>query len=681
METLQQEFSAESTSSTVPLAERLRYGSSFHQQLVGRIRARLDLGNRHISQRYDDWDRADEHLQLYIDLSRRARKSDRTTDPNKREMPFQRAIVVPIAHAVLQVRLTALMALFSARDPMIQLEGRGPEDVQPAKIFEALTTYDLQQMQSQLVMYGFFKNVEKYGLGIITDSFCVEPGWVQQSIPVQSPIELMIMQALNMPTTQRIWGVTREFVRWEVVDPYMFCPDPRVPGSHIQDMEFIGHGVYRAYTYLLARTQDNGGLYINVEHLRRAAHQRRDQSGRRRSTIHTGSIDLRDTADDRDRGVYLLEHLQVRLVPREWGLGDESRPEIWQFVLAEDAVIVQAERRTNEHGHFSYSVAQTDYDPHNAFAPGMVENLDGFQRLANWLYASHIENTQKVLNDALIYGPSFIEENDLLNPGPGRHVRLSRKGEELVERGMLNIPQMITQLAVTDITAGHLREVQQIYDMVQRMTGINDPASGQPTNTKRTLGEIDRILVSSSRRLATQAHMYDAQAIQPLVLRMIADRQQYTSREQFVRISGRLAQELKQERLLTTRDNIQGNFDYIPVSGTMPPDPERGAESWVDLLTLLSKAPQLIQPGPDGRVLDFRWVFKQFATARGIKDIEDAYIQVMPPGAMQAGVQAGNMIPPGMAPPGGPIPGAGIPGRVVPGGIPGGPPRNGVPRI
>lgn len=666
------------TATQLPMAQRLTYGSSFHQQLVGRIRARLQLSQRHISQRYDDWDRANEHVDLYLDLTRRARKGDRTLDTTKKEMPVERSVVVPMAYAVLQVRLTAMVALFTARDPMIQIEGRGPEDVQAAKMIEALIAYDLQKMGGQMMLYGFLKNAEKYGLGILADSWHRDMGWADQP-PDPRQAFMMMSMGLPPPQPQRAWKITQEYFRADVVDPYEFRPDPRVPGAHVNDMEFIGHRVRKAYTYLLAMSQENGGPYFNIRHLRRAMDQRRQQPGRSRETdLTSSSLDLRETADDADRGVYVLEHLQVRLVPREWQLSEETRPEIWQFVLAGDTVIIQAERRTNAHDKFGYSVAQTHYDPHATFQPGMVENMDGIQRLSNWLYNSHIDNVRKTINDALVYGPSFIEENDLLNPGPGRHVRLTRLGEEMVQQGRMTIQQMFQQLVTVDVTRGHLQEVQQLYDMVQRMTGVNDPAMGQPTDTKRTLGEIERILVSSSRRLAMQAQLYDAQAVQPLAERMIADRQQYTSMEQYIRITGRLAQELKQEHLLTNRRDIQGSFDYIPVSGTMPPDPERTATVWVQLMTMLARAPQLMQPGPDGRALNLRWFLQQVSQAMGIKDIEDAFIQVMPQAQLQGMVQAGNAIPMGGAPPQGRIPGAGIQGPMVPGGIPGGMAVNGV---
>src|SRR5262245_58597581 len=109
------------------IATLLRYGTDLHTEVLNRVVSRVDLASRHIATRYDEWDRVDEHCRLFLDLSRKARKGDKTEDSKKREMPFDRSIVIPMSLSVLLVRLTQLMAIFTNRTPLIQLEGRGPE--------------------------------------------------------------------------------------------------------------------------------------------------------------------------------------------------------------------------------------------------------------------------------------------------------------------------------------------------------------------------------------------------------------------------------------------------------------------------------------------------------------------------------------------------------------------------
>src|SRR5574342_1374529 len=89
----------------IPLKERLLPGSSFHQTMLSRLIARRNLSQTAINKRYDDWNRVDEHVRLFIDLSRRAKEGNGQSNPNMLEMPFKRSIVVPLSYAILQVRM------------------------------------------------------------------------------------------------------------------------------------------------------------------------------------------------------------------------------------------------------------------------------------------------------------------------------------------------------------------------------------------------------------------------------------------------------------------------------------------------------------------------------------------------------------------------------------------------
>jgi len=62
-----------------------------------------------------------------------------------------------------------------------------------------------------------------------------------------------------------------------------------------------------------------------------------------------------------------------------------------------------------------------------------------------------------------------------------------------------------------------------------------------------------------------------------------------------------------------------------------------------------SQLPQLQQPGPDGRILDFRSIFNTIAEKSGISNIDDYYmdVQVMPDQQVADQAQAGNMVPVG----------------------------------
>ena len=645
-----------------PLRKRLEYGTPLHQQILSRLVQRRQLSERHISARYEDWSRVDEHIQQYINLSRRARRPDKTELPNKREMPFDRAIVIPASYATLMVRLTTLMSIFLARSPIVQVKGRGPEDVAASKIMEGIMAYDLERMRVELVLYAAMQDAEKYGIGVIQDSWDVEPGWKVEATPnipgIPDQIQAALRKELGIPEVNRRWGTVSEGNIWRAIDPYLFWPDPRIPGQRLQEGEFCGHRTRRSYMYLMERSDTINGpnsMYFNIKHIRKGREANpRDVTNRRDSTTNRdlAQIDFRDTTDEKDRGVFNIDTIQVKLIPDEWGLGAEKRPEIWWFAMADDNVVIRAQRSEHNHNQFTYATMTPNYDAHTVFQQGSVEIMDGLQRVINWLYNSHLENVRRHLNDAVLYSPKFVEETDLLNPGPARHVRLTPAAEQLIQQGTHTAQSFWHQLGHFDVTQSHLNQVDNLFELVHRMLGTNDPVSGQTTSTKRTLGEVERIIAASGRRMNLTAQLYDSMAVQPLAMRAILNRQQFTEIEEYIEITGELAREQGMERLLVNREQLQGSYNYMPISGIVPPDPARFADIWMNILTGAGQIPQLQEPGPDGKVVDFRAIFKEAAQAMGARNIEEFFTQIAPVApevapdeTVQQEVQAGNLVP------------------------------------
>ena len=457
--------------------------------MIARLRARRELSERHIGRRDDDWDQVNEHRQLYIDLSRRAKKGDGSVDSTKAEMPFERSIVIPMSLSILGVRMTQLLSIFGSRDPMIQLEGRGPEDVRPAKLMEALLGYDLLQMQSYSVMFMLCQDAEKYGMGVVHDTWEVEEGWRMQPPPAVPPqigqmMSMMGLGALLRP--KQVWGTLREFNRWEAIDPYCYWPDPRVPVSRVQDGEFAGHTIYRGMMYFKERESMGGsGIYFNLDALPRLGSKSQPNAGRR-SRFDLTDFQLREAPEGDERGYYAMHTMEIKLIPKDWQLSPTDRPEIWKFSWVDDQVIVRAHPAGYAHGKFCYAVGESVPDEHALFNAGMIENLDGIQRTSDWLVNSHVENVRKHLNDAVIYAASLIEEKDLLQPGPSRHIRLTEKGEQLLMNGQLSFQQMVMQLPWADVTKQHLNTVNELFNMAQRLAATSDPQMSQPMEPERT---------------------------------------------------------------------------------------------------------------------------------------------------------------------------------------------------
>jgi len=431
-------------------------------------------------------------------------------------------------------------------------------------------------------------------------------------------------------------------------------------------MEFCGHTVNRSYLHFLEKTLEKGGPYFNIDNIKKALGAQGDSGGERRNDTRSRSRNnptkfTLDSQEDDDKGFYMQDLMQVKLIPRQWKLGPEESPQKWQFACLDEKLIVQANPSPFDHQQFTYSIAESNFDPHTLFNPGIIENLDGMQRMTNWLFNSHLENVRRYINNASIYGPSFIEEDDILSPGPGGHKRLTAAGEALVARGY-SIQQFYQQEQVVDLTRGHLGDVEMMFDVIQRMSAINDPSMGQPTESKRTLGEIQRLVTSQQQRIGMTTRVIDEMAILPLVERAISNRQQFTSLEQYYRIVGDYASQLPDPRLFLRRADIMGGYDYVGNSGTIPPEPERFAEVWTQILIAAGKIPQLYDPRfNSGKVLNPCRVFDETVRTTGIKNFDRFYdmlpmpmqpgvpVRALPDAQVERELQAGNIVPAGQA--------------------------------
>lgn len=624
-----------------PIEAKLKYGTQFHSDLIARIKARVKLGKDAVGSRYAAWDRVDEQVRLYANLSQGAIRPDGTTMTDTLEFPFERGIVVPASYATLMVRLSQLMSILTNRSPLWELSGNGPEDIRPARVMETILEYDMQQCLALLALYSQMQDSEKYGIGVIYDVWESEDGWrfVRDKRP-DNPVASLVERMFKMPVIPRKeWGTVKEFNNWSNIDPYRFWCDPRVPKSRFQTGEFAGHRINRSYLYLVERSRDNGGPYFNLEKLPANQGESNDVLPKRDSILSTG-LGLRGSTDPRDKGYYYLDCMQIKLIPKEWGLGSGTIPEIWWFTVANEAVIIRAHPSSYDHGQFTYSVIESNFDPHALHNAGNIESIDGLQRFMNWLLNSHLENIRKALNDVLVYSPALIEESDLLNPGPVRHIRLTEKGEQLLFSGLMNPGQFIQQLQVGDVTRPHLEAMKFVYEMAQLMMATNDPVTGQPTQKKKTLGEINQMMFGAGKRIGLSFRLNELMGWQPLVLRAISNRQQFTSREQYIRIAGDVLRTTPEmvERIMVGPNDLQGNFDYVCRSAMLPPDPGRQAMVWAQLMLGIGKFPQIMAPGPDGKVLDVRQIFNEAARNLGVRNIEQFYTQApsMPPAGMGA---------------------------------------------
>jgi len=626
-----------------------------HQKLLQELKSRRDFSKEYTKDRHDDWDRVREHQKMYLNLDRSARAGDRSSIAGEKEMPFQKSVTIPLSKATLDVLLTQTMSIYGSRNPMHQIAPENGGDPLRAKIMEAMIAYDSIQMRAFSAKYAMFGEAFQFGNGYMYDSWELEEGMTYEFEPLDAGVPPEIQRAVLGPlafTPIRKIGVKREYNKWTPISAFDARPDPRISQWNMQDGEFFGHRWKSSQSALYKRAGEYGP-YFNIDKLPKRSGKSVDDNERSDMSdpYNPAGDTAREMLKSESPSWVNMETMVWELVPRTWKLGESEYPEKWVFAWAEDKVIVRAHALVNKHQEFPYAVAEPEPNFFDLFSPGTMELIEPLQRFINWLYNSHIENITRMLNNQWVYSPQFIDEGDLEFGGPGENIRMTQDAVDMMLSGEVqDIRQFLFQMPVQDVTgASYMNAIQYTYQMAQVLTGVNDPLSGIQLPTQRSATEVGTITAKATERMAITARLMDENAIQPLIQRAINNRQQFTSIGRYYEIAGRLAQDLGVDNLFADLQDIQGNFNYKPITGILPEDPSRSAANWSNLMAAAGQLPQLQQPGPDGRMLDFRSIFNVIAEKSGIPNIDDYYmeVEVMPDEQVEQGVQDGNMVPMG----------------------------------
>jgi hypothetical protein len=241
-------------------------------------------------------------------------------------------------------------------------------------------------------------------------------------------------------------------------------------------------------------------------------------------------------------------------------------------------------------------------------------------------------NVRSILNNKLIVDPSRVVMKDL-TATDNRAIRLQPRAYGQDPRGVVH------QLAVGDVTQNHLRDMQVVMELIQRTTGVSDNIMGM-TNTggRKTATEVRGSSTMGINRLKTTAEWWSAIGFGPLAQIALMNTQQYMDEEQTVRIVG----DIPANGMLTmpvSPEDILGQYDFVPVDGTMPIDKYALANLWREMLAGMRQMPEI------GMQYDMAGIFAWVAQLAGLKNIKQFRLQAQDMGQLQNGVQQGNLIP------------------------------------
>ncbi len=598
----------------------LRPGSRLHTKIKEEVLYRAREGHDLISNRVDSWNEIERVMTAYIDISDEEYK----VKENDYRKPV--SIVFPYSFVVMETLLTYLVMAF-LQDPIIRYEGVSPEDALGTMLLEKVVRHQCYRSKMGLALHTFLRDCLIYGIGVGA------PSWERK---------------MGYKTTKGFWGnrtftesVIYEGNKLNNVDPYLYLPDPSVPIQKIQDGEFTGWVEPTTRLSLMNREARGDGSIFNVKYLKDVSLQGssifKDDRSARGDKTGVSQYTVIDTGIHNSVDVIWM---YVELVPKEWELGGEERPEKWLFALANDEVIIQAKTLGLTHNMYPIITASPDFDGYSVLPMARSEIMYGMQEVLDFLFNSHIANVRKAINDMFIVDPYQVNIADFKDPGPGKFVRLRRPAWG---KGVKDVVQ---QLQVTDITRNNIGDSSFILEWMQRIGGTDESLSGVLRSggpERLTKGEFQGTRTSAFSRIERLIKVISMQAFQDLGYMLAEHTQQLMSEETYVDITGRWQEELvsvygNNAKAKVSPFDLMVNYDVMVTESN-----NQGGDLnlWTQVYKSISENQGLAQQ------FDMVRLFEFVAQLGGAKNISDFKVKpkVLPDEQVIRMQEQGNVLP------------------------------------
>lgn len=508
-------------------------------RLVDYVRTLMEMSHRSISKRYDAWREADRAHDLYVPAE---------------STSFRNKVVISDTRAIADTVLTYQMSAITGRNPMFQLEGMNRASRKPAALLERVMHQQMRSNAGEARVAQLFLDALRYGFA----------------------------------PTKCVWSPKMSTNLVVNHDPRKTFADPRVPAGAVDRMGFVVFSDHASSTALL-RT----GFYPKLRKYPRLLESGNVSAGWKAHSWHKemGNGWNVDPTSNRDEGGFFKVGAS-HVYDEAWicfdgaQIGLPQLGEVWMVVtILNEKFVIRAQ--LSPYGQqFPTVIGGFGFDAHKTHQQSLYDLLLPLHELGTWLLRSRVDNVQAALNNLIFADPTRVAMHDLINRNPWGVVR-TMPG---VKPG-----DGVHIAAVPDVTRGHYNDIGFLSEMKQRVSAASDAQQGMPTSDGiRTATEIQRLTQLGSQRLGVLSRVISATTIRPLVRMMASNIQDALTFEGSIRIAERDQGEIMRGMV----DNgyvdfdvsmLQGEIDYLVVDGTLPLEPTRSPETWMNLLELVNK--------------------------------------------------------------------------------------------
>lgn len=582
-----------------------------------RLQDLVKMSRQSMSKYYDMWDRNDRVYRGERAVDEQDKKALKRNEPAK--------VFVPLTHTQVQTFVSFATMLLTQRDYFFELGGTGVEDEKPAKLAQACIQRDLEHNKFEgILLPQFLTDVARYGLGVFKTQFkrITCPYQSMQPDPKWKPVPGLPTQ--QVPPMVPVWQEKTKYLgnAIEVVSPYRWFPDTRIPITRYRDGEFCADE--NEYSITELHKMEKQGLVAGVAQIPKIPDD--SFNDRRMASIDKQTNARFDpTINPRDASHFtLITEVEIKINPSQTFISEGVAIDptldadvvvlVW---IANDGRIIRIDDSGYEHNDFLHDAAQFFNDQNRLVNHGIAELLGPMQDVIDFLMNSRITNVRKVVSNFIVADPKNIVMQDLIDRNPV--IRLS----STVPEGM-SIDHFLKQLNVQDVTVGHINDMAVVKDFSEESTGLTDNLMGRYSEGRRSARESSNVNANAAGRAITPIKGLWEGAILPTGRKMLSNLRQGLDEEQLVRVIG-LQRYLVDSQptmgpagpmepavrgfLPVDKSTLAGSYDFLVFEGTLPSQRMATAAALLQLGDVLIKNPQAVLAlGVDPKLLMEEWL-------------------------------------------------------------------------
>ena len=541
-------------------------------RLTNYIREIVKMSYSRISRRYDHWKLADRAHDVYVPAE---------------ATRFREKAVIGDTRAIADTVLTYLMAALGGRNPMFQLEGLNRNSRKAAAILEQVLHQHMRRTAGEARLAQHLLDCIRYGFA----------------------------------PTKVTWNAYNNTNDISNFDPRRVFPDPRIQWGDWENMQYCVFTSTSSYDALVQT-----GLYPKLREdikyrYRLASDQQAWEAHRWHQEEGRGlSVDpLTPNERSAGRTSSFFQLGNSRIVDEAWiklagyQVNLPTLDSVWLLVsIIDESMVIRCQ--LNPYGRmFPVVIGGLYHDTHKNYAQSLYDLLLPLHDIATWLLRSRIDNVQSAMNNLIFVDPTRVAVSDLIDRNPWGVVR-SLPGHEPGEGVFIaNIP---------DVTRGHWNDIGALSEIKQRLSAASDAQQGMPSpgSDRTTAYEVQRLTQLGSQRLGVLSRIISAQSIRPLVRMSVENIQDAIALNGSIRMGNDQSNEtlepmIQDGYLDYSNADLQGEIEYLVVDGTLPIEPSRSPESWLNAVQVASQSGL-------GMELDLKAMTLEAVRSMGISDID-----------------------------------------------------------